>query len=272
LESALRLTHAFAGGRFNPVVPVDAPELAEYLVDHFRVDLLFPIAETEPITSFVKAHDYLHWPDFDKVLFHEAWQQVPPRGAFVDVYHAARSVREARVRKRKLLMPVWDDDDPLALALLAMAGRYPEPSSSVPNYEEMLREILGTERLVLQRTDAVPPEIRTRLTPSRLTAVDLDADESGPDNGIYVGDADNFDDLVNFWNIRAAGAGIVFYDPRHAARLTPLLDSHRRWLASVPARPRQRDGAISIYRREELREAPTPEELGRVMSHSSLTL
>jgi hypothetical protein len=54
------LTHAFVGGRFNPVVPVDVPELAEYLVDRFRVDLLFPLADTEPIASFVKAHDYLH--------------------------------------------------------------------------------------------------------------------------------------------------------------------------------------------------------------------
>lgn len=60
LESAFRLTHAFVGGRFNPVVPVDVPELAEYLVDRFRVDLLFPLADTEPIASFVKAHDYLH--------------------------------------------------------------------------------------------------------------------------------------------------------------------------------------------------------------------
>jgi hypothetical protein len=178
-------------------------------------------------------HSYLHWPDFDKVLFHEEWEHVPPRGAFVDVYHAARGIREARVRKRKLLLPVWQDDDPLAMAILAMAGRYPAPSSRVPDYEEMLGEILGTERLVLQRTDPVPPEIRTRLTPSRLTAVDLDADEPGPDNGIYVGDADNFEDLVNFWNVRAAGAGLIFYDPRHAARLTGLLDAHRRWRGDV---------------------------------------
>ena len=192
----------------------------------------------------------------------------PPLCAFVDIYHAARSIREARVRRRKLLLPTWQDDDPLAAVLLATVGSYPGPSSSVPDYEKMVSEILGTETVVLGPTDPVPPEIRTRLTPSRLTTVDLEADEPGPDNGIYVGDADNFEDLVNFWNIRAAGAGLVFYDPRQAARLTPLVDSHRQWLASVRARPWQRDGVISIYRREELREAPTPEELGGVLSYS----
>jgi hypothetical protein len=268
LEEALRLTHALAGGCFNPLIPVDSPELAESLVDRFRVDVLFPVADNEPITAFVKAHDYLHWPEFDKALFHEAWQHVPPRAAFVDVYHAARGLREARVRKRKLLLAAWEDDDPLAMPLLAMAGRYPTPSSRVPDYEAMLSEILGGDKIVLQGGDPVPAAIRTRLTPSRLTAVDLEADEAGPDNGIYVGEADRFEDIVNFWNIRAAGAGLVFYDPRHAERLKLLLDSHRRWLASVPGRPWHEDGAISIYRREELREAPVPDELGRVLSYS----
>jgi hypothetical protein len=268
LESAFRLTQALAGGRFNPIIPVDVPELAEYLIDRFRVDLLFPVADTEPITPFVKAHDYLHWPDFDRVLFHEESQHVPPSCAFVDVYHAARRLRDARVRKRKLLLPAWEDDDPLAMAFLAMVGHYSAPSSGVPDYEAMLEQILGTERLVLRRTDPVPPEIRTRLTPSRLTTVGLDADEPGPDNGVYVGDADNFDDLVNFWNIRAAGAGIVFYDLRYAPRLTDLLDAHRRWLASTPARPWPRDGAISIYRREQLRDTPVSEEFGSVLLHS----
>lgn len=268
LEEALRLTNALAGGRFNPLIPVDAPELAESLIDRFRLDLLFPVADSEPITTFVNAHDYLHWPEFDKALFHEAWQHVPPRAAFVDVYHAARGLREARVRKRKLVLAAWDDDDPLAMPLLAMAGRYPTPSSRVPDYEAMLNEILGTDTIVVQRGDTIPADIRTRLTPSRLTAIDLEAEGGGPDNGIYVGESGRFEDIVNFWNIRAAGAGIVFYDPRHAERLKPLIDSHRRWLASIPGRPWHQDGAISIYRREEEREAPVPEELGRVLAYS----
>ena len=57
---------------------------------------------------------------------------------------------------------------------------------------------------------------------------------NAPTGIAFRGDADNFEDLVNFWNIRAAGAGLVFYDPHHATRLAPLLESHRRWLASVP--------------------------------------
>ena len=35
----------------------------------------------------------------------------------------------------------------------------------------------------------------------------------------------------------------------------------------MPARPWQRDGAISTYRREDQREAPVPAELGSVLQH-----
>ena len=112
LQSALRLTHAFAGGRFNPVIPVDRTELAEYLVDRFRVDLLFAVADTDAIAAFVQAHDYLYWPESKQALFDEAWQHIPPRGAFVDVYHPARRLHETRIRRRKLLLHAWEDDDP----------------------------------------------------------------------------------------------------------------------------------------------------------------
>ncbi|MGE3509198.1 MAG: hypothetical protein AB7N65_09980 [Vicinamibacterales bacterium] len=243
-------------------------ELAESLVDRFRVDLLFPIEDTAAITSFVAAHDYLHWPSFSKTLFHEAWQHIPARAAFVDVYHAARALREARRRKRKMLMPSWDEGDPLALLLLAMLGGYPAPSSEVPNYKEMLARILGVEDAAIQSGAPVAAELWTRLTPSRLTTVDLDADETGPDHGVYVGTTDNFDDMVNFWNIRAAGAELVFYDPAHRERLSAVLDAHRSWLDKAPARPWQGDGTISIYRREDLRETPPPAELGKVLAHS----
>jgi hypothetical protein len=257
-----------AGGRFNPIVPVDIPELAENLVDRFRLDLLFPISDTATVTSFVDRHDYLRWPEFNKVLFQEQWQHIPARCAFVDVYHAARSLRDSEKHKTKLLLPKWDDGDPLSSALLAMAGNYPAPSSSVPDYEAMLGDLLGIEMLDIGRTDPIPAEVRTRLTPSGLTTFHLDTHERSPDSGVYVGDAENFEDVVNFWNIRAAGAGVVFYDPRLGARLKPILDGHRGWLASIPRRPWLPDGMTLIYGRESSHDAPRPEELEPAMLHT----
>lgn len=268
LQLALSLTHALAGGRFNPVIPVDAPELADQLIDRFRVDLLYPVADTDSITAFVESHDYLPWPEFKPGLFYEKWQQTPPRTVFADVYHAMRWLKKVPRRRRKLLLPVWQDDDPLALMLLAAVGRFPTPSSQIPDYQENFTGAFGSDQLALAPTDPLPIELGTRLTPSRLTAVGLSQDERGPDDGVYVGDADNFDDLVNFWNLRAAGASLFFYDPRYSERQAQALDSYRSWLAALPQRPWNPEGAIPIYRRDSARDTPAPEVLGRVLSYS----
>ena len=132
---ALRFTHSFAGGRFNPLIPVDAPELAENLLDRFRVDVLFPLEESEKINGFIKGHDYLRWPEFQKAqLFHERWEDRPPYGALVDIYHVARRIREEDIGEKpeppfRGALYSWDEGDPLRDVLLATVGAYPAPSS-----------------------------------------------------------------------------------------------------------------------------------------------
>ena len=268
LRTALRLTHAFAGGIFNPLVPVDSPELAEALVDRFRVDLLYPVAGTPSIQGFIKAHDYLIWPDFGPTLFHEGWEHIPPHAAFVDVYHVARRLRESRIHRRKALLITCEDNDPLGTVVLAMAGGYPAPSNTTPDYAEILLHFLGVEIVALRGDEMVPAALRTRITPSRLTTFDLYGDRSSPDHGVYFGDAGNFDDLVNFWNLRAAGSRLVFFDPREAQRLGELLEAHKRWLGSIPARPWQEGGAITVFGRQ-VREQPNLSAIGeKVIAHS----
>ena len=106
LNTALRLTHAFAGGTFNPLIPVDDKILAEYLVDLFRVDVLFPVEQTDQLTKFVSAYDYLAWPtEADYQLFHPQWENDPPYAAFVDIDHVAHRLRERERQRDKFVGP-----------------------------------------------------------------------------------------------------------------------------------------------------------------------
>ena len=267
LQAAMRLTHAFAGGRFNPVIPVDSPRLAQDLLDRFCVDVLFPVASTERINQFIASHDYLSWPEFEATLFHEEWQHIPPCAAFVDVYHAARRLGEAADRRREMILVTCADDDPLAMLLLATSGAYPASSSSIPDYEELAERFLGIKRIALGREDAIPPEILTGVTPSRLSTMNLQCGDKGPDHGIYVGDADSCEDIANFWNLRAAGGGLVFFDPREATRLGPLLEAQKRWLGSIPARPWQQDGAITVFGREQVEQLDLSKVVDRAVRH-----
>jgi hypothetical protein len=43
---ALRFTHTMWGGRFNPLVPIDDPELARLLIKAYRVDCLYFLSDS----------------------------------------------------------------------------------------------------------------------------------------------------------------------------------------------------------------------------------
>src|SRR5579863_9529088 len=61
LRTALRLTHIFWGGKFNPIIPVGAAT-AKHLVKQFRVDVLFPVGGDPEVIEFTKASEALPWP------------------------------------------------------------------------------------------------------------------------------------------------------------------------------------------------------------------
>jgi hypothetical protein len=72
----------------------------------------------------------------------------------------------------------------------------------------------------------IPPSLVTKETPSSLTDQGLTWDRvpGGATIGFYVGSASSFDDLVNFWNLRASGVNAMFLDPDHSDRLALLRD------------------------------------------------
>ena len=250
LEAALRFTHAFAGGKFNPLIPVDQETIAEYLVDLFRVDVLFPLESTDLLMAFVKKYDYLMWPtEGDYQLFHSQWDDRPPYGAFVDVYHSAHRIWKRRTQGTiPSDLPVslcnWDAEDPLANVFLATVGAYPAPSPAIPNYERIIDDMLSTKRLMLH---TLPAGLNSHLTPSRLCAVELEHDHRPEDPGYYVGDAGKFMDIVNYWNVRATGTEVIFVDPKHRERLTPMIEAHKRWLSTLTPESFSAIGGIAIW-------------------------
>src|SRR5262249_38858165 len=57
-RKAIRLCHAFWGGRYNPLIPVDRPE-PDQLVELFRPDFLVPLGELADVATFVGKYNYL---------------------------------------------------------------------------------------------------------------------------------------------------------------------------------------------------------------------
>jgi hypothetical protein len=88
LRSALRLTHIFWGGKFNPVIPVGSSS-ANHLVRQFRVDVLFPVSGSQGAAEFTKESKDLRWPLMEDDL-------IDRNGApnFLDISHPLSKMAE----------------------------------------------------------------------------------------------------------------------------------------------------------------------------------
>lgn len=233
LRKAWRYTHCFWGGRFNPIIPVPTGDqkFAEQLVDIFRVDVLFPLADDPVLEEFIKKFPHLTWLEHHKELFISA---APDKGnlpAVLDICHPVRRMYEAYVEDREKpkissVLYAWEDTDPLADVFLATFGGFP-PAEESRNYEKMIEKHLKAERVVLKSDAPLPIDALERLTPLEITELDL---EYFPNHhchpGLYVGSCQDFTDLFSFWNLRAACTDLLFYDPAHASRLDPLKDAY----------------------------------------------
>jgi hypothetical protein len=241
-RKVLRLTHTFWGGRFNPIIPLGDPELARRLIKAFRVDCLYCLSDSPEGSAVLEEFAYLLWPKFDKELFVDVGQG-QRQAAFLDVFHPVRHLFEEEIKDRekpavKGTMFRWDPADPLADVFLATFGAYPAESEIGKDYDKFFTKFLAAQEIQLENGAVMPATAFKELTPSVLTTIDLDPvdyDWGWDEPGLYHGESGNFTDLVNFWNLRASGIELFFYDPNAKARLGEMAD---RYLAELRARPK----------------------------------
>lgn len=233
LRRAVRLSHTLWGGRFNPLLPIGDREKAEHLASLFRVDALWPVADDPDVQNFVDGVHHLPWPVLGEELFAEIGGQRTCQ--ILDVLHPLLQLEEDR--RRNLLDPDsaavvvrWDPADPLADILLTTVGAFPSEEDVGRDYGATIESRPGNERVEMDSGDAIPLLSVDRFTPSRLTTFNLRPRGRllSSNLGLYVGNVGDFDDLLNYWNLRAAGLSLLFFDFTHTARLLPWIEFARR--------------------------------------------
>jgi hypothetical protein len=229
LRAALRTTHIFWGGRYNPLIPVGSG-LAEQLVKLFRVDVLLPASDTASIKDFIARFPHLRWPfTWDEPLV-DLWGE-GKMPLLADVSHAAQHAVKDNAEHEDLLemhsaVVDWQSEDELADVLLATFGAFPTDAVG-DGYREMFARYCSTNRYPISPEREIPASIAGTLTPSALSAYRLDPDYSSSWHapGVYVGKAGHFTDLLTYWNLRASGVRLFFFDPALSGRLTPIVDA-----------------------------------------------
>jgi AIG2-like family len=255
VRKALRLTHTFWGGRFNPIIPLGDPELARQLIKTFRVDCLYCLSESPEGTAILNEFDYLPWPTFNKELFVDVGNG-QRQAAFLDVFHPVRHLYEEEIKDREKhsvngTMFRWDPTDPLADVFLATFGAYPSKSEIGKDYDKFFMKFLASKEIPLTNGAAVPATAFKNLTPSVLTTIDLGPvgyDFGWDEPGLYHGDGGSFNDITNFWNLRASGIQLYFYDPSAKARLGEMADSYLAELRARPKSPQAWRDRIAVWK------------------------
>lgn len=232
MRRSLLLTHTLWGGRFNPIIPVGDGIDADQLIKRFRVDVLYPAAEVTELTTFAKSIPHLRWP-----LHHHRGPEffsetsAGMRTPFLDIIHPVFRLHEEYVKgetKPKIHATVfsWDPADPMADVFLAQFGYYPTAKDIRVDISRFVVEMLDGKKVLLGDGDSLPSDAFDAFSPSELTAFDLEGDRfNDVESGFYVGQADSFEDMVNFWNLRAADVDVFFYDAGQERRLSDFRDA-----------------------------------------------
>jgi len=240
LRHALRLTHIFWGGKFNPVIPVGNPS-AMQLVRQFRVDTLFPVNASQEAIEFTKQSQAFGWPLLDNEIVDRLRNGAPN---FLDISHPLIKIaRELSLHHKSdgiddsppqafessnYVIVHWDEDDPLADILLATFGGLPTRAEIGRDYEGFLLTNIGAFPYKARKNETLPAQLISRRSISDISAAELiwDRVPARSTMGFYAGRANDFEDVVNYWNLQAADLNVIFLDPSHAERMKEIRRVH----------------------------------------------
>lgn len=220
-RTALRLTHTLWGGRFNPLIPIDDHDLADDIVRLFGVDLLYPVSQVQPVTDFIKRYHHLPWSIGPVKVFFDNCTN------FADISHPLKMIREENAtrdsKRSEFFVPNWRSDDPLEDVLLAQFGGYPSLDEIGIDYSKMVTSHINAKPLKIDSRTTFQKQFLRAYFPRDITGAHLKNTRSPTRecDGIFIGSANSWKDLLEYWNIRATGVFLAFYDPRFGKRLGP---------------------------------------------------
>lgn len=198
------------------------------------------------------------WPHhFDKGLFIRWMKAKEP--VFLDIFQSALRLRsdlnkENAFSKFQLNLINWEEDDPLSAVFNAMFGCPPsrQELDTEFDYKELLSETLTTNTIHLNPIETINAALINTRTINWLSKYLLSGKRSigWSTPGFYVGSVSDFADLVNFWNLRACGIPLIFYDPAFKDRFSKLKEDYIAKLRSQPPTTYEPTPSVGIWLQE----------------------
>jgi hypothetical protein len=232
---AARISHALWGGRFNPIVLVDREAEAKSLVKAFRADVIYPLGDSPEVKQFAEKFPHLISPFFHKEIFSGKGKE-DTRVHVLDIYNALLYIREQpqwqKVKERGIRQYTWHEDDALADIFLMSLGAYPAVEEVSIDYGQMLQNTGASTVYAIAPGDALGADLLDHPSVSFLSRYGLERHHGIQQRwdypGFFLGDASNLDDLVAFWNLRAADITLWFVDKAQQSRYETFIHVWRK--------------------------------------------
>ena len=235
-RQALRLTHCLWGGRFNPIVFADDADGASRMIECFRPDMIYPVGNTGPVTSFPQRFPYLFRPFYGDLHFVDS-RDDQGQSQVLDIHNAVvhlRDTPEWRAMKDKGTRHyIWNDTDPLSDVFLTQFGQYPAKADTGIDYLQLFRQALDPADYTLPENGEITSDVIDYPSISFLARIGLRTTRSHfgwRTPGFFVGDANNLEDLVCHWNLRACNIPLWFIDEAYIERYRALIPA---WAAAM---------------------------------------
>lgn len=279
-REAVQANHALWGGRFNPIVVVDRASEARALVEAFRADIVQPLGESEELKVFAANFKHLISPFFHDGIF--VGQGRDAQAQVLDVQNTMVFARDTpewkQIKDRKPRVYKWAAEDPLSDVFLMQLGAYPDKEAVGIDYELMFRRALEASEVEIEHGAALPSDLFEYPSIAYVSRYLVRSHHSVQSYwnypGFYLGDASNLDDLVAFWNLRAADLALLFVDRAQAGRYALEIPAWKKYTAELLSHRRDRENQKYAiwWRRENMGDAADTDALRKAFGDEPCTI
>ncbi len=235
LLKAAKLNTLLWGGIFNPIIPIGEKEKLDHvLVKLFQVDVLVPVTNTEEIKKFIEQYKWAKFPlmyHSEAILTEDINEKNKKVVRVLDVSHIIKMLwnkdfKFLKTGDSNCAVVSWKSKDTDRDIFTLMFGSYPK-EKFVFRYKQNFKKALRAHEIKLEEGKQIPAKLASSITPLYLTEYKVQ-NYGGRriSAGIYIGDKNNFADLLNFWNIRAAGSYVAFLPKKNKKRFLPFIKAH----------------------------------------------
>ncbi len=232
---AVGLNSLLWGGIYNPIIPYNKKiDITEGIINNFQVDIINACSKNTNIIKYVNS-DFMRKNLFpgNSQIYYDSNGEL----CYTDISNLL-------------------EDSNYIIRLSGTESCYYDISGSL-KYSNLLKTIFGfyptipnNKYLFIQQfTNKLSAKVckittKTKLdifhntnTPIKFTAADIlrkgslkdHASLRSNNNGIYIGKADDFNDLIYFWNLRAYGYNLQYYDIDHPKLFELNIDDFIKW-------------------------------------------